>query len=67
MPACQVTDLGASVEKLNKDKVALENSMEMEEVRVVVESRGGPFGGRRGCRGGNLLTLDSIAACVPAR
>lgn len=28
----QVTDLGASVDKLNKDKVLLEQQMEVEEV-----------------------------------
>lgn len=31
----QVSDLGASVDKLNKDKVNLENQMEMEEENIV--------------------------------
>lgn len=33
--AClQITDLGASVERLNKDKVVLEQQMEMEEENI---------------------------------
>lgn len=31
-PLLQVTDLGAAVDKLNKDKVLLEQQMEVEEV-----------------------------------